>query len=73
MLPNFFYMVSTLGIGNAVTEQLLQLGATVVCVARNAAELKAATAQWNERYGPRRTLGCAVDLSTPEGRTELFK
>ena len=62
-----------LGIGYAVTEQLLQQGATVVCVARNSTELVEATTRWNERFGARRTLACAVDLSRADGRDQLFK
>jgi tropinone reductase I len=57
------------GIGAAVAEELLHLGATVVAVARTAPELEQQVAQWQQQGLPAHAV--AADLSTPEGRAQV--
>jgi Tropinone reductase 1 len=60
----------TKGIGRAVAQELLDLGATVLIVARDAAEVAAAVADWTRQGLP--VAGLAADVSTPAGRTAIF-
>jgi Tropinone reductase 1 len=54
------------GIGAAIAEELLSLGAQVMVVARNAEEVAARVAQWRERGLS--AHGATADVSTPAGR-----
>lgn len=58
------------GIGAAATEELLNFGATVVAVARNAADLDAQVAQWRARGLDAHAI--VADVSTAAGRTALL-
>ncbi|MGI4862827.1 MAG: SDR family oxidoreductase [Janthinobacterium lividum] len=61
---------STKGIGPAIAQELLDLRATVLIVARNAAEVAAAVANWTRQGLP--ATGLAADVSTAAGRTLIF-
>ena len=58
------------GIGAAVAEELLHLGATVIAVARTASELEAQVATWRNQQLD--AHACAADVSTNEGRQALL-
>ncbi|OWP64383.1 tropinone reductase [Hymenobacter amundsenii] len=58
------------GIGAAIALELLELGATLVAVARTAADLEQQVAEWQQRGLPAHAL--AADVSTPAGRTQLL-
>ncbi|MBC7929479.1 MAG: SDR family NAD(P)-dependent oxidoreductase, partial [Rubrivivax sp.] len=58
---------ATLGIGLAVAEELLELGAKVFVVARDAERLEAQLERWR-REGAR-AEGVAADVSEEEGRS----
>ena len=58
------------GIGAAVAEELLRLGATVVAVARTAPELEAQVAAWRDQQLD--ALAFAADVSTGAGRQALL-
>ncbi|MBT9392014.1 SDR family oxidoreductase [Hymenobacter sp. NST-14] len=58
------------GIGAAIAAELLGLGATVVAVARTAADLEQQVARWQQQGLPAHAL--AADVSTPAGRTQLL-
>lgn len=58
------------GIGKAVAEELLSLGAEVLCVARGADELGKSVAEWQARNLP--AYRVAADVSTVEGRESVF-
>lgn len=60
----------TKGIGRAIAEELLGLGAEVLIVARDAAEVAQAVAAWTARGLP--AQGVAADVSTEAGRTAIF-
>jgi Tropinone reductase 1 len=60
----------TKGIGRAVADELLALGAEVVVVARNADDVRAAVAEWRERGLP--ASGVAADVATAGGRAAVF-
>ena len=60
----------TKGIGRAVAEEMLSLGASVFITARNSAEVEAAVAQWRERSFD--ASGAASDASDPAGRERLL-
>ncbi len=62
----------TRGIGHAVAEQFLSLGADVLIVARDGARLATCVADWRERYPDRRIEGHRGDVSLDADRTELF-
>jgi Tropinone reductase 1 len=57
---------ATLGIGLAVAEEFLRLGATVFAVARDAGRLETQLERW--RQNGSHAQGLAADLSTSEGR-----
>ncbi|GAB3302638.1 SDR family oxidoreductase [Hymenobacter tenuis] len=58
------------GIGAAVAEELLELGATVLAVARTAPDLEQQVAQWQQQGLPAHAL--AADISTEAGRAHLL-
>ncbi|WP_026351236.1 SDR family oxidoreductase [Hymenobacter aerophilus] len=58
------------GIGAAVAAELLALGATVIAVARTAADLEQQVAEWQQQGLPAHAL--PADVSTPAGRTALL-
>lgn len=60
----------TLGIGLAVVEEFLSLGAEVLAVARDAARLEAQVDTWRRRGLP--AEGVAADLSTAGGRRAVL-
>jgi Tropinone reductase 1 len=60
----------TKGIGEAVTAELLALGAKVVTVARNATEVTARVARWREEGLP--ASGIATDVATTDGRSTVL-
>jgi Tropinone reductase 1 len=62
---------ASLGIGLAVAEEFIGLGAEVVAVARDAARLEAQVEEW--RRGGARAEGVAADLSTPGGRRSVLR
>ena len=59
------------GIGLAVAEEFLRLGATVLAVARGEARLEAQVVRLRE--GGRAVQGIAADLSTAEGRARVLR
>lgn len=61
----------TKGIGRAIVEDFVALGAEVLLAARNEAEVEAFVSVLRE--GGHRVHGAAVDLSKPEGRRELVE
>ena len=58
---------ATAGIGLAIAEELLQLGATVIGVARDAERLAA----WEAAHPG--TRGVVADVTNPEDRTRIFQ
>lgn len=72
-LPSFPPPPPHPGIGFAVVEEFLALGAQVVCVSRSRDELAQCAEAWNKKHGKSRTLAFAADLSTHAGREELVK
>jgi tropinone reductase I len=63
----------TRGIGHAVAEELLGLGARVFIVARDATRLAACLERWAEAGYAERAQGCAADVSLAAGRTALLE
>jgi len=61
---------ATLGIGLAVAEELLSLGATVLAVARDAKRVDERVEGWRGRGA--RAEGLAADVSTAEGRDAVL-
>ncbi|MEM8601207.1 MAG: SDR family oxidoreductase, partial [Bacteroidota bacterium] len=60
----------TQGIGRAIVEELLDLGATVLIAARTASDVEEQTSMWiAEGYDAR---GVVADLATPEGRASVM-
>ena len=57
---------ATKGIGRAVAEELLGLGADVLIVARNADEVDQLVTNWNRQ--DHRAIGVAADVATSDGR-----
>jgi tropinone reductase I len=62
---------ASMGIGQAVAEEFLRLGAAVIAVARDAARLEERVALWRETGGD--AEGLAADLSTDEGREQVLR
>jgi tropinone reductase I len=60
----------TLGIGLAVVEEFLSLGATVLAVARNATRLDEQLARWREAGAS--AYGLAADVTESAGRERIF-
>jgi NADP-dependent 3-hydroxy acid dehydrogenase YdfG len=58
----------TSGIGEAVAARLLQAGARVVGIGRNAAKLEALMTRWGDRFD-----ACVVDLAEGERRAGAFE
>ena len=63
----------TRGIGQAVAEELLRLGAEVFVVARDAQRLEHCLAEWTEAGHRGRVHGCAADVSLADGRALLLE
>jgi Tropinone reductase 1 len=61
---------ATKGIGRAVAEELLTLGAQVLIVARDATDVAQAVADWVQQGLP--ATGLAADVSTEAGRAAVF-
>jgi Tropinone reductase 1 len=59
---------ATKGIGHAVADELLRLGARVLAVARTEADVAARLAEWPAD----RAHGVAADVTTPEGRAAVL-
>jgi Tropinone reductase 1 len=62
---------ATLGIGLAVAEEFLSLGATVLAVARDAERLEERLESWRLRGA--RAYGLAADVSDAEGRSAMLR
>jgi Tropinone reductase 1 len=62
----------TRGIGHAIAEELLGLGAQLFVVARNATRLEQCLAHWAAAGYAGRVHGCAADVSNAPGRAELL-
>lgn len=62
---------ATLGIGLAVAEEFLSLGATVFAVARDAARLEERLEVWRRRGA--RAYGLAADVSREQGRSAVLR
>jgi len=62
---------ATKGIGRAVAQEFLDLGAEVVAVARTSADLDALIAEWQQKGLKAR--GIAGDIAKPEERRHLMK
>ena len=60
----------TLGIGRAIAEMFVSLGAEVFIAARNRQRLESTLAELNKKG---KAAGAAADVATPAGRNELFK
>lgn len=61
----------TKGIGRAIAQELLDLGAEVLIVARDAGEVAEAVAGWTHLGLP--AAGVAADVSTAAGRAAIFE
>ncbi|MCP3939924.1 MAG: SDR family oxidoreductase [Desulfobacteraceae bacterium] len=61
----------TKGIGQAIAQEMLNLGAKVFIVARNADQIKECIQAWNDQGFE--ANGCAADIATTKGRKALFK
>ncbi|MCG8633008.1 MAG: SDR family oxidoreductase [Desulfobacterales bacterium] len=61
----------TKGIGHAIAEEMLGLGAKVFIVARNAEQVKACVRSWKEKGFE--ADGCAADVAETGGRKALFE
>lgn len=61
---------ATKGIGLAVAEEFLSLGAEVTIVARNSQEIQQRLTTWQEREW--QAYGIAADVATPEGRQAIL-
>jgi tropinone reductase I len=62
---------ATKGIGLAIAEEFLSLGAEVLIVARNQDKLSQVLAAWQQAGWP--AQGIAADLATAEGRLQIFE
>ncbi|HST52995.1 MAG TPA: SDR family oxidoreductase [Pyrinomonadaceae bacterium] len=62
---------ATLGIGLAVAEEFLSMGATVLAVARDARRLDEQVESWRSRGA--RAEGLAADVSSAEGRSAVLR
>lgn len=61
---------ATQGIGRAVAEEFLQLGARVCVVARTESDVRERLAEWRARGGD--VLGVAADVTREEGRSAIL-
>lgn len=64
---------ATRGIGRAIAEQFLQLGADLYFVARDAGRVEACLAEWRGRYPERAVEGFTADVSREPDRAKLFE
>eukprot|EP00013_Stygamoeba_regulata_P006578 CAMPEP_0177640834 /NCGR_PEP_ID=MMETSP0447-20121125/6751_1 /TAXON_ID=0 /ORGANISM="Stygamoeba regulata, Strain BSH-02190019" /LENGTH=263 /DNA_ID=CAMNT_0019142925 /DNA_START=51 /DNA_END=842 /DNA_ORIENTATION=- len=62
---------ATKGIGLAVSEELLTLGASVLVCSRSQKDLDALAAQWRDKFEASRIHCIEADLSTSQGREKL--
>jgi Tropinone reductase 1 len=63
---------ASLGIGRATCEELLGLGADVLMVSRDGAQLAASAADLEEAFPDRHVRTLAADVADPEQRREIF-
>lgn len=63
----------TRGIGHAVAEELLSLGARVFVVARDSERLASCLSAWRAAGYAEQSAGCAADVSTEAGRLLCFE
>ena len=63
---------ASLGIGRAIADELLGLGADVLLVARDESTLEAATAELAESHPQRQVRSFAADVADAEQRREIF-
>ncbi len=63
----------TLGIGHAIVTELLELGAEVFVVARDAGRIERCLAEWRDLGHAGRVQGCAADVSQAGGRQRVFE
>jgi len=63
----------TRGIGHAVAEELLGLGARVFVVARDATRLQGCLEHWAAAGYAERVQGCAADVSSAAGRAQVLQ
>ena len=63
----------TRGIGQAIARELLELGAEVFVVARDAARLQRCLTEWRSAGFEHQIHGCAADVSEAGGRARLFE
>lgn len=63
----------TRGIGHAIGQELLELGADVFVVARDSERLARCLTEWNEAGFAGHVHGCAADVSDASGRARLFE
>lgn len=63
---------ASLGIGRAIASELLGLGADVLLVARDAAQLEASGEELAEEFPDREVRWFAADVGEPEQRREVF-
>ncbi len=61
----------TKGIGHAIAQEMLSLGAKVFIVARNAEQIDTCIQSWRDQGFE--ADGCAADVAGPEGRKALFE
>jgi len=61
------------GIGRAVAEEMLSLGATVLVVSRSDEDVNQTVKTLGAQYGEARVVGVSCDISTKEGREKLMK
>jgi len=57
------------GIGKAITEEFLALGAKVICVARSAGDLEDITSRWKQQGYP--VIGIAADVASGDDRIKI--
>ncbi len=60
----------TQGIGKAVSEELMRMGAKVFFIARTAVDVKKRLEEWEKNNW--KAYGLVADVSTPEGREKTF-
>lgn len=63
----------TRGIGHAIAQELLELGADVFVVARDGERLARCITEWNDGGFAGRVHGCAADVSLAAERARLFE
>ena len=59
------------GIGQAIVDELLSLGAEVLVVARESASFREQLEIWNDRYSEPRVTAIEADLATEAGRQQI--